>query len=202
MLDQLCAAHRGPILAVGISLGGNALLRWAQEAGETAQRRVQALAAISAPLDLAASGQAIGQGFNRISYNRIFLKSMKPKALLKLAQHPGLFDRERLIAAKSLAEFDHIFTGPLHGFNGAADYYAKCSAKPHLHRIRIPSLVLNARNDPFVPAHALPKSDQVGKHVTLWQPADGGHVGFPGGRFPGHVMALPRGLMTWLGGFV
>lgn len=202
MLDQLRTAHRGPILAVGVSLGGNALLRWAQEAGTTAQQRIAAMAAVSAPLDLAASGDAIGKGFNRISYNRMFLRSMKPKALLKLQQYPGLFDRDRLIAATSLVEFDHVFTGPLHGFKGAADYYEKCSAKPHLHHIRIPCLVLNARNDPFVPAHALPRPGQVGEHVTLWQPEDGGHVGFPDGTFPGHVMALPRGLMGWLGGFV
>jgi predicted alpha/beta-fold hydrolase len=202
MLDQLRAVHRGPILAVGVSLGGNALLRWGQEAGTTAQHRISAMAAISAPLDLAASGDAMRKGFNRISYNRMFLKSMKPKALLKLAQYPGLFDRDRLVAAQSLVEFDHVFTGPLHGFKGAADYYEKCSAKPHLHRIHIPCLVLNARNDPFVPAHALPRPDQVGEHVTLWQPEDGGHVGFPDGSFPGHVMALPRGLMGWLGGFV
>jgi uncharacterized protein len=198
ILNRLRASHQGPVFAVGISLGGNALLRWAQEAGETARQTVQALAAISAPLDLAASGHAIGRGFNRISYSRMFLSSMKPKALLKLQQHPVLFNQERLVAAESLIEFDDVFTAPIHGFLGVNDYYERCSAKPHLHRICIPALVINARNDPFIPAHSLPQPDQVGQHVTLWQPAHGGHVGFPGGKFPGHVLALPQSVISWL----
>lgn len=198
VLARMALAHLGPVVAVGISLGGNALLRWAQEAGESAGTRVRAVAAISAPLDLAAGGKAINEGFSRISYSRMFLKSMKPKALRKLAQHPGLFDRERLLAADSLMAFDDVFTGPLHGFTGVADYYARASAKPHLHRIRVPALVLNARNDPFVPAACLPGPGEVGDHVTLWQPAHGGHVGFPAGRWPGHVLTLPEQVMAWV----
>ena len=87
---------------------------------------------------------------------------MKPKALRKLAQHPGLFDRERLLAARDLYEFDNVFTAPLHGFRDTDDYWSRASAKPHLHRIRIPALVLNARNDPFVPAASLPRPHEVG----------------------------------------
>lgn len=198
MLDRLRTAHRSPIVAVGVSLGGNALLRWAEEAGDSALRWVRAVVAISAPLDLAAGGRSIGEGFNRISYSRMFLKSMKPKAMQKLAQHPGLFDRERLLAATSLIAFDDAFTGPVHGFQGVADYYARSSARPHLRRIRIPALVLNARNDPFVPEASLPGPSEVGRHVTLWQPAHGGHVGFPDGRWPGHVLTLPEKVMAWV----
>ena len=87
---------------------------------------------------------------------------------------------------------------PLHGFKNTEDYWARASAKPHLHRIRIPALVLNARNDPFVPARSLPAPGSAGRHVTLWQPAHGGHVGFAGGRFPGHVQPLPDQLMRWM----
>jgi len=187
-----------PLLAVGISLGGNALLRWAQEAGEAAARTARAVAAISSPLDLAAGGLAIGRGFNRLVYTRMFLRTMKPKALRKLQQHPGLFSRERLLAARTLFEFDDVFTAPLHGFRDTADYWARASAKPHLHRIRIPALALNARNDPFVPAASLPRPGEVGTHVTLWQPAGGGHVGFAAGRPPGHVLDLPRAVIDWL----
>ena len=194
-LRQRCAE---PLRAVGVSLGGNALLRWAEEAGETAAATARAVAAISSPIDLAAGGQAIGRGFNRLVYTRMFLRSMKPKALAKLAQHPGLFDRERLLAARDLYEFDNIFTAPLHGFRDTDDYWARGSAQPHLHRIRIPALVLNARNDPFVPGRHLPRPHQAGPWVTLWQPAHGGHVGFPGGRFPGHVQTLPQGVMGWM----
>ncbi len=198
IIDRFSAAHPGPIVAVGVSLGGNALLRWAEEAGDSARTAVRALAAVSAPLDLAASGQAIGRGFNRLVYNRLFLASMKPKALAKLAQHPGLFSRERLLAARDLYEFDDVFTAPLHGFAGAGDYWQRASSKPHLQRIRLPALVLNARNDPFVPAASLPLAATAGRCVTLWQPAHGGHVGFPGGTLPGHVLTLPQQVMAWL----
>ena len=136
---------------MGISLGGNALLRWAEEAGDTAAATARAVAAVCSPIDLAAGGHAIGRGFNRQVYTRMFLRTMKPKALRKWQQHPGLFDRERLRAARTLYEFDNLFTAPLHGFRDTDDYWARASAKPHLHRIRIPALVLNARNDPFVP---------------------------------------------------
>jgi predicted alpha/beta-fold hydrolase len=198
VLQRIRAQHRGRVAAVGVSLGGNALLRWAEEAGESAAPIASAVCAVSSPIDLAAGGRAIGTGFNRQVYTRMFLRSMKPKALAKLAQHPRLFDRERLLAARTLYEFDNVFTAPLHGFRDTDDYWARGSAKPHLHRIRIPALVLNARNDPFVPAHSLPQQREVGGFVTLWQPRHGGHVGFPGGRWPGHVLTLPEKVMNWI----
>ncbi len=201
ILARLRAAHpasAGPLLAVGISLGGNALLRWAEEAGEAAAATAQAVAAVSSPIDLAAGGRAIGRGFNRLVYTGMFLRSMRPKALAKLAQHPGLFSRERMLAARTLYEFDNIFTAPLHGFRDTDDYWARASAKPHLHHIRIPALVLNALNDPFLPAQALPGPHEVGRHVRLWQPRQGGHVGFPGGAPPGHVFTMPQAVMDWL----
>lgn len=198
ILARLRGQHGAPVLAVGISLGGNALLRWAEEAGATASARVRALASVCAPLDLAAGGAAIGRGFNRLVYGRMFLASMKPKALAKLAQHPGLFDREALLAARDLYDFDDVFTAPLHGFRDADDYWARASAKPRLAEIRIPALVVNAANDPFVPAASLPRPHEVGRHVTLWQPAHGGHVGFAMGAPPGHVRGLPEQVGNWL----
>ena len=198
MLGQARAVHRGRIAAVGVSLGGNALMRWAEEAGDSAARTASAVAAVSSPLDLAAGGHAIGSGFNRAVYTPMFLRTMKVKALAKLARHPGLFNREALLAARTLHDFDDIFTAPLHGFRDADDYWRRGSAKPHLARIRIPALVLNARNDPFVPARSLPHAHEVGPHVTLWQPEHGGHVGFPGGRWPGHVLTLPEQVMKWI----
>ena len=198
MLRRLRDSHHGPLLAVGVSLGGNALLRWAAEAGESASELVSAVAAVCSPIDLAAGGWAIGRGFNRLVYTTMFMRSMKPKALAKLAQHPGLFERERLLAARDLRDFDDLFTAPLHGFRDADDYYARASAKPHLHRIRIPALLLNARNDPFVPAWSLPGPQDAGAHVTLWRPAQGGHVGFPDGHLPGHVRRMPDEVGGWL----
>lgn len=198
VLQRLRASLAGPMVAVGISLGGNALLRWAQEAGSEASRTVSAVASVCSPLDLAASGQAIGKGFNRQVYTRMFLQTMKPKALRKLAQFPGLFDGEALRRARDLYEFDNIFTAPLHGFGNTRRYWREASAQPHLHRIRLPALVLNARNDPFVPAASLPSSQDAGDWVTLWQPQGGGHVGFPTGGPPGVVYALPQAVGGWL----
>jgi predicted alpha/beta-fold hydrolase len=199
ILRRLALQHAGPTVAVGVSLGGNALLRWAQEAGSDATQVVKAVVAISSPIDLAAAGQALGHGFNRQIYTRMFLKSMKPKALAKLAQYPGLVNEAALRAARDLYEYDNAFTAPLHGFANTADYWARCSAKPGLKAMRhVPALVLNARNDPFVPAFCLPGQAEVGPAVTLWQPHEGGHVGFPSGRFPGHVADLPQAVGHWL----
>jgi uncharacterized protein len=198
ILQRMRSAHAGPIVAVGVSLGGNALLRWAEEAGDTAAQTVRAVCAISAPLDLAAGGAALGRGFNRLVYTRMFLNTMRPKALRKLSQHKGLFNRERMLSARDLYEFDNLYTAPLHGFRNTEDYWARASAKPHLRSIRVPALVVNARNDPFVPAASLPVAADVGAHVTLWQPAHGGHVGFAQGRFPGHLRSVPEQVADWL----
>ncbi|MFN3568968.1 MAG: YheT family hydrolase [Polaromonas sp.] len=192
ILRRFQRGHAGPVLAVGISLGGNALMRWAGEMGAGAAAVVRAVASVCSPLDLAASGHAIGQGFNRLVYTRMFLSSMVPKALKKLEQHPGLFSAEALLAARDLYAFDNVVTAPLHGFKNTEDYWERASAKPHMRRIAVPALALNALNDPFVPAASLPQAADVSAAVTLWQPRQGGHVGFPSAPFPGHVRAMPE----------
>jgi predicted alpha/beta-fold hydrolase len=198
ILRRMREASPRPLFVVGISLGGNALLRWAEEAGDSAAAVAAAVAAVSSPVDLAASGRAIDRGFNRLVYTRMFLSTMKPRALAKWQQFPGLFDRERVAAARTLHAFDNAFTAPLHGFKDTDDYWARASAKPHLQRIRIPALVVNARNDPFVPGASLPSAKEVGRFVTLWQPPHGGHVGFPQGPFPGRWRALPEAVVGWM----
>lgn len=198
ILARLRGRQAAPLMVAGVSLGGNALLRWAEEAGQSAAGVAHGVCSICSPIDLAASGVAIGRGFNKVVYTRRFLNTMIPKALRKLQQHPGLFDGERLRRATTIYEFDNIFTAPLHGFKDTEDYWARASAKPHLHRVRIPALVLNALNDPFVPAHSLPHASEVGSHVTLWQPGHGGHVGFPAGPLPGHLLTMPQQVCTWL----
>ena len=198
ILAQLRARHSGPVIAAGVSLGGNALLRWAAEAGSDASSHVKAVAAICSPLDLAAGGHAIGRGFNRQIYTRMFLRTMVPKALRKWEQHPGLFDRDALLAARDLYAFDNVFTAPVHGFRNTEDYWHRASSKPLLSHIRVPALVVNALNDPFVPASSLPRAGEVGPCVTLWQPRHGGHVGFAQGPWPGHVRAMPDAVSAWL----
>jgi uncharacterized protein len=192
ILKRFRSAHAGPVVAVGISLGGNALMRWAGEVGAAARASVAAVASVCSPLDLAASGWAIGRGFNRLVYTRMFLGSMVPKALGKLDQHPGLFDRAALLAARDLYAFDNIVTAPLHGFKNTEDYWSRASAKPHLGKVAVPALALNALNDPFIPDWSLPRAAEVSASVTLWQPREGGHVGFPSAPFPGHVRAMPE----------
>ena len=186
------------MVAVGISLGGNALMRWAAELGSLAFKQVDAVASICSPLDLMQSGLAIGRGLNRYIYTPMFLRSMKPKAMAKWAQYPGLFDKTALLAAKDLYTFDNIFTAPLHGFKDTADYWTRASAKPLMREIRVPALALHALNDPFIPARSLPRKDDVSSSVTLWQPEQGGHVGFVQGRWPGHLRAMPDAVGAWL----
>ena len=202
ILQRLRAQHQAGggrvLVAVGVSLGGNALMRWAGEQGVAACRQVDAVAAICSPLDLAESGKAIGKGFSRQVYTRMFLRTMKPKALAKLRQYPGLFSRERLLSARDLYEFDDVFTAPLHGFRGADDYWRRASAKPLLGCVQVPALLINPLNDPFVPAHSLPRRQEVSPMVTLWQPRHGGHVGFTAGRWPGHVRGLADHVGQWL----
>jgi predicted alpha/beta-fold hydrolase len=204
MLSQASRyAQGGPLLAVGVSLGGNALLRWAEEWGQAAQQTVRALAAVSAPLDLAAAGHAIDRGINRQLYARMFLRTMRRKAVAKWQQFPGLFDLDAARKARTLYAFDNAFTAPLHGFRSTEAYWRQASSKPGLASIRVPALVVNARNDPFVPASSLPQQAEAGPDVQLWQPEDGGHVGFVkahSGGWPGRgsVQALPQVLLDWL----
>lgn len=198
ILQRLRERHGEKLLVAGVSLGGNALMRWAEEAGTQAAQVADAVCSICSPIDLAAAGAAIDRGFNKQVYARRFLRTMIPKALRKLQQHPGLFDGEKLKRATTIYEFDNLFTAPLHGFRNTEDYWTRAAAKPHLHRIRIPALVLNARNDPFVPGASLPHAAEVGPHVTLWQPGHGGHVGFPAGRLPGHLLTMPEQVCDWL----
>lgn len=198
ILNRFRAQHSGPIYAAGVSLGGNVLLRWAGEYGALARQTVHKVAAVCSPVDLSASGHQISRGFNRVVYTRMFLASMKPRALQKLKQHPGLFDKEALLAARTLYEFDDVFTAPLHGFKNTDDYWQRASAKPGLTEVRVPALVVNALNDPFIPADSLPSAADVAPWVDLWQPHQGGHVGFPSGCFPAHVGAMPQMVCQWL----
>lgn len=167
----------GPLFVVGVSLGGNMLLKWLGEQGAAAPALVSAAAAISAPIDLAAGGHRLGVGFNRV-YSWMFLRTLKAKSLAKLERHAGLYDPARVKAARSLHMFDDVVTAPLHGFRDAEDYWARSSSKPWLRHIAVPTLILNARNDPFLPSDALPRRDEVSSVVTLDFPEGGGHVGF------------------------
>ena len=149
---------QGPLLAVGFSLGANALLKLLAETAEHAP--FLAAAAVSAPFDLLACALALDAPWGRCGiYRRHFLKSLKRKALAKLATHPGHgLDTERVRRARKLQDFDDAFTGPSNGYQGALDYYQRCSSGPRLKEVRRPTLLLNAEDDPMIPAGLAPRS--------------------------------------------
>ncbi|HYG54839.1 MAG TPA: alpha/beta fold hydrolase [Burkholderiales bacterium] len=178
-LDWLLTKFSDPVCAVGISLGGNVLLKWLGERGEAAKRLVHRAAAVSAPLDLAAAGNALDRGVNRLVYTAHFLSTLRPKSLAKLERFPGLYDRDKVRRARTFREFDNLVTAPLHGFRDVDDYWSRASCGQWLEFIRVPTLVLNARNDPFLPEQALlAASRKVPACVLLEFPRHGGHVGF------------------------
>jgi predicted alpha/beta-fold hydrolase len=191
ILRRLRLRAPGQLFVAGVSLGGNALLRWLGEFQHQAEI-VDAAVSVSAPLDLAAGGASLSAGVNML-YTRMFLKSLKPKCLAKLEQFPGLYNRSALLAARNLYEFDNIVTAPLHGFRDTEDYWNRASAKHVLGDITVPTLVLNARNDPFLPDVHLPT--QAAPPVVLEYPDSGGHVGFAVGPPPGRIDWLPRRIL-------
>lgn len=195
ILRHLYAANGGRRLhAAGVSLGGNALLKWAGERGPAAAELVTGVVAMCAPLDLAACGHHLARGFNRV-YTRHFLNTLKAVSAARLHQFPGLFDATRMQQAINLYQFDDAVTAPVHGFAGADDYWRRASAKPWLKSIAVPTLAVNPKNDPFLPAAYLPTATDVAPRVRLEQPAGGGHVGFVGGAFPGNLDWLPQRLL-------
>ncbi|HEY9102047.1 YheT family hydrolase [Chitinimonas sp.] len=202
VLRRFRERHAGPLFAAGVSLGGNALAKWLGEQGMAAVPILDAAAVISAPLDLVAAGKVLDRGLNRAIYTREFLRTLRPKVQAQLQS----FGRELAFLGVSAAElersrtfrdFDNRVTAPLHGFKDADDYWTRSSSKAGLKRIAVPTLVLNARNDPFLPAQALPSEADVSPAVTLLQTARGGHVGFVEGPFPGRIDWLPRCLHAY-----
>ena len=197
MLRRFHALAAGaPLLAVGVSLGGNVLLKWLGENGPDARALLAAAAAVSAPLDLMAAGDALGRGFNLV-YARMFLNTLRRKALSKLDQYPGLFDRSALLQARTLRAFDDVVTAPLHGFSDTDDYWTRASSKPWISRIAVQTLLVNALNDPFLPARALPARSQFPASVHCEFPEEGGHAGFVTGALPGRIDWLPSRIISF-----
>lgn len=175
-----------PLGLVGISLGANVLLKWLGEQQERASSRVRAAVAVSTPFDLARSSRHIGKGFARL-YQSHFLRSLRAKALAKLERFPDAAPREAVANARTLWEFDDVFTATLHGFRDAADYYARSSSIGFLPMIRVATLLLSARDDPFHPPEILDQVEIVARTnpcLTTEFLARGGHVGFIEGGLP------------------
>ncbi len=197
-IDNALSNSSAPVYAVGVSLGGNALLKWLGEQGREACGLLDGVVAVSVPLDLAAAGKALASGFNLL-YTRHFLDTLKRKALGKLESFPGLFDGTAVAMCNTLYEFDNLVTAPLHGFRNTEDYWLRSSSKQWLRHIEVPTLVINALNDPFMPVHALPKPFEVSSAVVLEFPEEGGHVGFLNSPFPGRLRWLPERIVSFFG---
>lgn len=181
VVGTLLDTHPGrPLAIAGVSLGANVLLKWLGERGDQVDRRLVGAVAVSTPFDLRRSSLRVNQGFSRL-YQWNFVTRLRRKALAKLETYPDIGSREDIEAARTFWEFDDRFTAPIHGFADAADYYERSSSLPWLERIRVPTLLLSARDDPFHPPAVL---DDVARAVRdnpcveLELPARGGHVGF------------------------
>ena len=187
VIDRVIAEHpRSPLCLAGVSLGGNVLLKHLGEQGDRLPSQVRAAAAVSVPYDLERSARRIGRGFSRL-YEQVFLRTLRRKAIAKLSRFPDLFAEERLAAARTLWDFDDIVTGPVHGFDGATDYYTRSSSIGFLPGIRVPTLLLSAVDDPFLPPDVLDRVREAAAtnpalHIEFV--ARGGHVGFISGSLP------------------
>jgi predicted alpha/beta-fold hydrolase len=173
-----------PWYAIGVSLGGNVLLKWLGELGASAT--LAGAAAISVPFDLEAGARQIAASLGGL-YDRNFLNTLRRKALLKLDRYPDLFDRARLERAASVFEFDEAVTAPVHGFADARDYYSRSSSMSFLPRVSVPTLLLSSRDDPFIPASVLMRTEEVAFANRFLQTEfheRGGHVGFVAGTAP------------------
>lgn len=175
-----------PLGLVGVSLGGNVALKWLGERGEGAPAQVRAAATISTPFDLTACAESLDRGLNRPLYTARFLRSMRAKVRAKRRLYDGLVNVPAALRARTFAVYDRLATAPINGFADERDYWARASSGPYLARIRRPCLLINAANDPFVPAVTLPTAVVAG---SPWLEAaflpEGGHVGFlegPWGR--------------------
>jgi predicted alpha/beta-fold hydrolase len=168
----------------GVSLGANVLLKWLGERGDSLSERIRGAAAVSTPFDLERGSRHISRGLSRV-YELFFLRSLRRKALAKLTRYPDLFDRDAMRRARTLYEFDDAVTAPVHGFHGARDYYSRSSSLQFIEHIRLPTLLLNAADDPFLPAVVLSEVEGIAQsnaYLTLDFPRHGGHAGFVHGQ--------------------
>jgi predicted alpha/beta-fold hydrolase len=182
------------VALIGFSLGGNLTLKYLGEKGKDVHQSVRKAAVFSVPLCLSTSSDTIAKPGNFI-YSRRFLKSLHRKVQSKsvlLPDHDLLKARHNI---RSIRDFDDLITAPLHGFDNAAAYYAACSAKSFLKEIAIPTLIVNAKNDPFLSEECLrPELAEGLEHVYLETPREGGHCGFAGRRLNGPTWSEKRAL--------
>jgi predicted alpha/beta-fold hydrolase len=170
------------VYLTGFSLGGNLLLRYLGENKYLIPPEVKRACAFSVPVDLKAGSKKMESTANSM-YMLMFLKSLNQKLRMKAAMFPGQIDLSGLTLIRTFHEWDDRFTAPLHGFKGCDDYYQSCSSLFVLNQIKVPTLLVNARNDPFLAESCFPAPNILGEHLLLETPSNGGHCGFSY-RFP------------------
>jgi uncharacterized protein len=183
LVEQLRAREpRAPLAAIGYSLGGNVLLKWLGETGP--DNPLSAAAAVGPPFELGPSADQIGRGCWGV-YERHLLRSLLQSVGRKSRRRAaGAHGNLSLAAIRTIRQFDDRLTAPLHGFASAEDYYQRCSCRPFLAHIAVPTLVVHARNDPFIPPAVIPQEVELSPAVHLELSDDGGHIGFVSGRWP------------------
>lgn len=188
--------HSGPLVAAGFSLGGNVLLKYLGESGDDTP--LVAAAAVSVPLNLHASAEALSKGFSRF-YQRVLLKRMKRSIRKKFDRYTAAFEWDRAMNATTFAEFDDAVTAPLHGFANKDDYYDRCSSAGFLGAIERPTLIINALDDPFMTPDIVPDESSLSEFVTIEVSENGGHVGFIDGGTPWRPRYfIPRRIIRFL----
>ena len=196
--------------AVGVSIGGNVLVKWLGEQGAEAPKALAGAVGLSVPFDLAACARQMDVGLQRVLYTTSFMRSLRQKVRAKAHAHPGFVDLGAASRARTFAAYDRVVTAPLHGFADAEDYWRRASSKPYLARVRRPTLLISALDDPFIPAVSLPDPRELPPCVRAEFVPHGGHVGFVEGRpwrvglvgraasggFPRHGSRLARRLLA------
>lgn len=184
VVDVLRERYPGlPIGGAGFSLGGNVLLKYLGERGQEAP--IAAAVAVSVPFDLPGCAQRLSSGAMRHIYGAYFLRSLKCKVSAKRHRLNGEANADRALAAQTLRDFDDAFTAPIHGFAGADDYYARSDVRRHLAQIRVPALLVQSRDDPFLPRGAAPDAAvEANPRLAAAFTDRGGHLGFVEGAFP------------------
>ena len=188
------------LMVVGISLGGNVLLKWLGEQGALVPAQVERAAAVSVPFDLEAGSIFMERGISPV-YTRHFLKSLSDKTVAKLRQYPDLCDVDQLRACRSFRDFDDLVTGPVHGFADSHDYYTRSSSIRFIDNIRVPTFLLNSRDDPFLPAETLERVRGIVRsnpklHLELT--AKGGHVGWVEGTPWNQRYYMEARVISWM----
>jgi len=179
VVDHVLAGGRyAAVGLVGFSLGGNITLKYLGDLGAEINPRVKCAAAFSVPCDLASSSQALESRANRLYMDR-FMVDLRTKIRAKMRMFPGELNGDGLDAIRTFRAFDGAYTAPLHGYRDAEDYWARASSRPVLGRIAIPTLLVNARNDPFLPPGCFPEEEARASACFHFEaPVTGGHIGF------------------------